>query len=130
VESVIKFNKDAYKNLNVDFRVIDITKDDLPQAEIVFLRQVLQHLSNEKIIAALPQILSKYKYLILTEHLPSSNTFTPNLDILTGPETRIQSNSGLVLTSAPFNLKVIDESCLCEVIYSVGRIRTTMYRLN
>ena len=33
---------------------------------------------------ALPQISRKYKYLVLTEHLPATEPFTPNLDIPTG----------------------------------------------
>jgi 2-polyprenyl-3-methyl-5-hydroxy-6-metoxy-1,4-benzoquinol methylase len=129
VEPVINFNKEKYKKLKVDFRVLDITKDELPDGDIVFIRQVLQHLSNEQICEAIPKIISKYKYLILTEHLPSSDTFVHNLDHPTGPDTRVELNSGVVLTSAPFNLKVFEDIFLCEVAHELGGvIRTNIYR--
>ena len=72
------------------------TKDELPQAEIVFIRQVLQHLSNREIKNALPQIALKYKYLVLTEHLPESQDFVHNLDKPTGANNRLGINSGIV----------------------------------
>jgi hypothetical protein len=59
VEPLIMFNKEKYKSLDVDFRVLDITRDALPRADTVFVRQVLQHLSNKQILTiltALPQI--------------------------------------------------------------------------
>lgn len=129
VESVINFNKEKYQGLDVDFRTLDLTRDALPEGEIVFIRQVLQHLSNDKISAALPRIASKYKYLVLTEHLPSTRSFAHNIDKPAGPDIRLYFNSGLILTSAPFNLKVKEDICLCEVAEYGGIIRTTLYRL-
>jgi glycosyltransferase involved in cell wall biosynthesis len=131
VDPVISFNKGKYKNINVDFRVLDITKDDLPDGDVVFIRQVLQHLSNEQISAAISKISSKYKYFVLTEHLPSSDTFIHNLDKPSGPDIRFDFNSGIVLTSAPFNLKIIEDTCLCEIPHELGgRVRTNLYRLS
>ncbi len=105
VESLIDFNRNKYVDMNVDFRVLDLTADDLPKGDIVFIRQVLQHLSNRQILNALPEISSKFKYLVLTEHLPSTESFIHNLDRPAGPGIRIGVNSGIVLTSPPFNLK-------------------------
>ena len=48
---LIDHNKKKFKQYDVDFRVLDITKNDLPEAEICFLRQVLQHLSNNSILS-------------------------------------------------------------------------------
>lgn len=129
VESLIIFNKEKYKNLNVDFRILDLTKDELPKGDIVFIRQVFQHLSNKQISRALPQIALKYKYLVLTEHLPATDSFIHNLDKSPGPDTRLISNSGIVLTSAPFNLKVKEVTCLCKVSEQGGIIKTNLYRL-
>ena len=132
VPSLIDFNKEKYKTSNVDFRVLDLAEDDLPKADVVFIRQVLQHLSNRHIQNAIPKIASSYKFLVLTEHLPDSNTFIPNRDKPAGPGVRPALNSGLVLTKPPFNLKVKSERVLCEVPEDSdygGRLRTDLYHL-
>jgi SAM-dependent methyltransferase len=51
VEPLIEFNKVKYRSLDVDFRILDLTTDDLPTANVLFIRQVLQHLANKDIIA-------------------------------------------------------------------------------
>ena len=132
VPNLIEFNKEKYKTLNVDFRVLDLTSDELPNGDIVFIRQVLQHLSNEQILRGLPKISSKYKYLVLTEHLPRVQDFEHNLDKPAGPDIRTSIASGIVLTSPPFNLKPKSERELCqadaagEVIQTI--IQTTLYQ--
>ena len=71
----------------------------------MFIRQVLQHLSNAQISRIVPK-LSIYRLLVLTEYLPSSGDFVPNLDRPTGVGTRLgtETDSGIVLTEPPFNL--------------------------
>ena len=69
VDELISFNKEKYKLLNVEFRNIDITRDELPSGDICFVRQILQHMSNKSILGFLKSV-NKYKYLILTEHFP------------------------------------------------------------
>ena len=96
-DELIYFNKKKYKYLNVDFRVLDITLDQLPNGEVCFVRQVLQHLSNESIINFVKAINEKYKYLIVTEHFPSSNNFIANLNKPTGPDIRFYDKSAVVL---------------------------------
>ena len=133
VQSVINWNTEQYCDLDVDFRILDITRDDLPPGDVVFVRQVFQHLSNDQIIQVIPKIVLKYKYLVLTEHLPASNDFLHNLDIPTGPDTRHSlpnGRSGVVLTSPPFNLKPIKTECLCEVSENEGILRTMLYQLH
>ena len=127
VPELIEFNKHKYKTLDVDFRVVDLTTNDLPSGDIVFVRQVLQHLSNEQILKAIPKLCTKYKYLVLTEHLPISHEFEHNLDKPAGFDIRTGIESGLVLTSPPFNLKARNERKLCEVLYG-GIITTTLYQ--
>jgi hypothetical protein len=132
VPSLIEFNKQRFRHLNVDFRVLDLTTQELPKADVVFIRQVLQHLSNALIANAIPKIQSSYKFLVLTEHLPSAANFKPNLDKPAGPNVRPALGSGLVLTKPPFNLKVSSERVLCEVPEDAGCggvIRTTLYQL-
>jgi ribosomal protein L11 methylase PrmA len=129
VEPLIDWNRQKYKDMNVDFRVLDISEDPLPAADVVFIRQVLQHLSNSHIARVIPQLVAKYKYLVLTEHLPSSGRFTHNLDKPAGAGVRTGLNSGVVLTSPPFDLKPKRDTVLCEVPEGSGIVRTNLYRL-
>jgi hypothetical protein len=130
VPALIDFNKNKYKSLNVNFKILDLSKDELPRADICFARQVLQHLTIEQIKSAVSQISSKFRYLVLTEHLPNSESFTHNLDQPAGPDNRLAIDSGIVLTSAPFNLRVIEESELCRVPEMGGIIKTTLYKMS
>lgn len=113
-DELINLNKKKYKDLNVDFRVLDITKDELPSADICFVRQVLQHLSNESIKNFVNLAKNKYKYIIISEHYPSPKNFIANIDKPTGPDIRLYDNSAVVLTLPPFNLKVIKDTDICE----------------
>ncbi|HEY0147029.1 MAG TPA: class I SAM-dependent methyltransferase [Methylovirgula sp.] len=127
VEPLIEWNKQRYKGLNVDFRVLDLSDGEIPSGDVLFVRQVLQHLSNSHIERALAQLSVKFKYLIITEHLPTSGRFTHNLDKPAGASVRTGLNSGVVLTSPPFNLKVGEDIVLCETPEGSGIIRTNVY---
>ena len=129
VEPLIERNKARYQDLEVDFRVVDIASDELPNGDVVILRQVLQHLSNDLILQALRNIWPRYRYLLLTEHVPSSLTFLPNIDKATGPDTRLSVASGVVVTSPPFNLQVRRAQVLCQVLEGDGLIQTHLYEL-
>jgi Methyltransferase domain len=129
VEPLITFNREKYKDLDVDFRVLDLAKDMLPKADIVFIRQVLQHLSNSNIALALPKIAANYDYLVLTEHVPNDPSFVHNVDKPSGPDNRLALQSGVVVTSPPFNLKVLAQHQLCSVPEDDGIIVTRVYQL-
>ena len=60
-DELINFNKKKYKSLNVDFKVLDITVDKLPSGDVCFVRQVLQHLSNESIMNFIKNIENNKK---------------------------------------------------------------------
>lgn len=88
----------------VRFVCLDIIDDDLPDGDIVFVRQVFQHLSNEQIIKVLPK-LRKYKVAFITEHYPSPNpNIKPNENMVPGSDVRASRNSGVYLDKAPFNM--------------------------
>lgn len=130
VPSLIEHNRSEYRTLDVDFRLIDISSDELPYGDIVFIRQVLQHLPNSRIAKLVPKLEKNFTHLIVTEHLPSAATFVPNLDLgSASAEIRLGKGSGVVLTKPPFNLRTLNERVLCEVGEFGGVIRTTMYRL-
>lgn len=128
VDELITRNKSIYRDSNVNFKVVNIVDDDLPDGDIVFIRQVLQHLSNADIFKVIPK-LYKYKFLIITEHLPNSPNFTPNKDFVSGPSIRLERNSGIILTEPPFNLLFKKSKEICLVNEDSGSIVTTMYEL-
>jgi ribosomal protein L11 methylase PrmA len=127
-ESVVEFNRAKFKALDVEFRCLDMVTDDLPPGDAVFIRQVLQHLSNTEIARVVTKLVGRYRYLILTEHVPPSH-FVPNLNKTTGPNIRLLFESGVVLTAPPFNLHVVSQRELCEVGQHGGRIQTLLYEL-
>lgn len=130
VESVIQSNRTRFSSLDVDFRCLDITSEPWPTGDVVFLRQVLDHLDNARISGVLA-CLTPYSILILTEYLPLTPDFPPNLDKPIGPGLRIWGTipSGIVLTDPPFGLKTLSTRMLCEVRDSGGVIRTIAYEL-
>lgn len=107
VSSLVEHLNENYKSETVDFRCVNIVEDELPDGDLCLIRQVLQHLSNDEIKQVLENA-RKFKYLIVTEHYPNSQTeFTPNLDIPHGPNVRVQFDSAIVLDKPPFNVKNI-----------------------
>ena len=130
-DEVIQHNKNKYKNMNVDFRVLDMTKDPLPNSEICIVRCVLQHLSND-LIAKFLKNLSNIQYLIVTEHYPNDKSFTPNKDIITGPDIRLSKNSAVDLGKEPFNLKFLERIELCRTspLEAKGYLITEIFKLN
>jgi hypothetical protein len=111
---------EKYKSLNVDFQCLGLTQGKLLKGDVVFIKQVLQHLSNNKINSALKKIIFNYKYIVFAEHLPELDSFTHNLEKPTGPCIRIVFDSDEVLTNSPFNLKVKGGILLCEVAQGEG----------
>lgn len=128
VEPLIEFNRTRFTSLDVEFKTLDLTRDTLPKGDIAFVRQVLQHLPNDEVIKALPQFSANFKWLVLTEHLPPSSNFVPNADKPRGPGTRLNLNSGIVLTAPPFDLPVRSSKVICRVRHE-GIVQTTALEL-
>lgn len=129
VPELIERNKERFRQLDVDFRCVDIIEDPLPAGDIVIIRQVLQHLSNEHI----KQVVNKlcgYRYLVLTEFVPEGE-FTPNIDQPTGSFSRLARGiqSGIVLTKEPFSLKMKSERTICISQEPSGLVITIVYEL-
>ena len=128
-ENVINYNKAKFANNSLEFQCLDISKDDLPRADVVILRQVLQHVSNKEVHSVLNK-LKEYKYVILTEHLPNQE-FVPNKDIISGQGIRIKNQSGLIITKEPFNFKYKKQQELESTILdnNKGVIKTWLFTL-
>lgn len=128
-DELIKRNRTKFVENHLEFYCLDIAQDDLPIADCVILRQVLQHLSNSEIQNIVSKLKS-YKYIILTEHLPTGHFFA-NKDIISGQGIRLKHNSGVNLLIEPFNLKVQEQSILNTITLAEnkGKIVTTLYTL-
>ncbi|MCF7567489.1 class I SAM-dependent methyltransferase [Sabulilitoribacter arenilitoris] len=129
VEALIERNKKKFNAIKLDFRCLDLAKDELPKADCIILRQVLQHLSNAE-IKNIVNKLKNYKYVILTEHIPLGN-FTPNKDLISGQGIRLKQNSGVNILKPPFNFKVKDKKQLDECVLenNKGRIATILFEV-
>jgi hypothetical protein len=128
VASLIERNRQHFDHPRLRFEVLDAVKDPLPSGDVLIVRQVLQHLSNADIAQIVPK-LTAYRRLIITEHLPGTKAFTPNLDKPTGFDTRLNRSSGVDLTAPPFGLAPASAAVLCEVPEQVGIVRTIVYTL-
>lgn len=129
VPDLIAHNKQKFEFENLEFLCLDIAKDNMPSADCVLLRQVLQHLSNAEVLSIVNK-LSDFKYVIITEHLPQG-PFTPNKDIISGQGIRLKKQSGLDLLAPPFNLKAKEEKKLVSVSLNILKevIVTTLYKM-
>jgi SAM-dependent methyltransferase len=128
VPSLVASNRSRWASADVEFAVLDISRDAPAQADIVFVRQVFQHLPNDLIEQALARLANACTWLVVTEDLPDGR-FVANIDKAIGPDIRCTSGSGVVLTDPPFSLKPAEELQLCRVSSAPGSIVTTAYRL-
>ena len=113
VPELIAHNEKEFRADNLEFHALDIAKDALPSGDVAILRQVLQHLSNAEIKRVVEKLYD-FKYVILTEHLPEDD-FEPNKDIISGQGIRLKKQSGVNLSSSPFNFKPKKEKQLLSV---------------
>ena len=106
VDEIVESNAKTYAKNNRKFMKLDLIQDPLPDADLLFCRDCLVHLSNEDIIKALDNIRQSNINYLLTTTFPECSQ---NQDIVTG-DWRI-----INLQKAPFNfptpLKLINEKC-------------------
>lgn len=106
--NVVAYNQEHRARPGVSFVHLDVTRDQLPPGDLVTVREVFQHLSNDAILAALANLRRSFKHAIVTESQPLS-TERPNLDIVSGYRTRDGLHSGVYLNLPPFGLTILDE---------------------
>jgi hypothetical protein len=107
---IVAINKQRYADLvrkNVTFATADMTAATFPDADLVLIRQVLQHLTNAQIGKILANLeASHWRRVLITEsvHAPDNN-LSPNLDLPSHTvRTRISLDSGVFLDKPPFSL--------------------------
>lgn len=126
VAELQEHNRKCFDFPNVEFLSLNAVDDALPDGDIIFVRQVFQHLSNAHIQQVLEKC-QKYPRWVITEHLPDTPGFQPNADITAGCGIRMLFNSGVVLTAPPFNVTGYTTRLLCEVPEYGGVIRTLLF---
>jgi len=105
VPELIEYNISKFSGGKINFKRLNIVNDNLPPGELCTIRQVLQHLSNKDIQKVLRKC-KQFKYLIVTEHLPETESLHPNMDKSSDENIRLMYNSGVYLDKPPFNFKV------------------------
>lgn len=94
-EFLIKENSEKYPNIN--FKIIDLTTDDLPDVDLLFCRDCLLHLSFADIHKVFNKISqSNIKYILLSNFLEDIENYK---DIETGKARYIN------FLEAPFNFE-------------------------
>ncbi|MEO1021503.1 MAG: methyltransferase domain-containing protein [Bacteroidota bacterium] len=124
-EPLIERNKNKFSDPGLEFRCLDVSKEELPSGDCAILRHVLQHLSNAEVQCIVSK-LSGYNYAIITEHVPEGE-FIPNKDIISGQGTRLRKHSGLVLSEPPFNMVAKEQRPLLTLADSHGLMITSLY---
>ena len=103
VPQLIDHNRKIFGSNRIKFVCLNAITDELPVGDLIIVRQVLQHLNNSQIQLILGKLI-RYKYVLISEHLPTEN-ITPNIDKLAGPKNRLIFNSGVFLNKPPFSIK-------------------------
>jgi hypothetical protein len=108
---IIELNRRRYADWSakgVRFEIADMTSATLPTADLVLIRQVLQHLTNAEIEKILQNLQSsQWRRALITEHVtdPDGNQ-RPNLDLPSHTaRTRLYLGSGVFLDKPPFSLR-------------------------
>jgi 2-polyprenyl-3-methyl-5-hydroxy-6-metoxy-1,4-benzoquinol methylase len=99
VESVIDSNNSLYSAPNIEFIGRDITTYEIPKADLIICKDVLQHLCNKDVIEILIKIIKSSKFSLITNDFTSGDKV--NKDINNG------NYRCLDLSLSPFNLDVL-----------------------
>jgi 2-polyprenyl-3-methyl-5-hydroxy-6-metoxy-1,4-benzoquinol methylase len=98
VASVINKNQKNFSQENICFVHANDLTEDLPQADLLICKDVLQHLSNESVILFLEQT-NKFKYCLITNDINQNMPTKNNQEISDGSYRRLD------LTAPPFNVE-------------------------
>jgi trans-aconitate methyltransferase len=99
VESVIESNNTSYSASNIKFISRDITTYEVPKADLIICKDVLQHLCNKDVVSILEKINTFSNFSLITNDFNPDNT--NNKDIDNGYYRCLD------LTLSPFYLNVV-----------------------
>jgi SAM-dependent methyltransferase len=106
VESLVDKNTKLYGQKNINFKKAPKNLADMTKADLIIVKDVLQHLETADVKKFIKIVLPKYKYALITNNLIPAERV--NVDIETG------SFRPLDLRLAPYNLDAI-------AVYKFGR---------
>lgn len=98
VKSVIEKNIKRYGSPNTTFVHANMLTEELPPADLLLCKDVLQHLTNKDIGLFLPQF-KKYKYCLITNEVDPKTLSSDNQDTQIGGAHKID------LRRPPFNVQ-------------------------
>lgn len=84
VPTLIKRNKQKFGKPNIQFFDGNIVEDDLPKADLLIVKHVLQHLPNKDVQTFLTKQLSKYRHVLLINGVDRDTFTAQNVDIPPG----------------------------------------------
>jgi SAM-dependent methyltransferase len=99
VPAIIERDTKNHEKPNVHFFVGDVVTSDLPPADLLIVKHVLQHLPNRSVQAFLAKQLSKYKHVLLINGVNAVSLSSSNPDIAAG------AFRNLDVTKPPFNVE-------------------------
>lgn len=104
---IIDQNRSAHESDKIKFRQLDAVKDEIPAADLIMIREVLQHLSNGQVNKVLKKLvpMAESNNILITNTV-SRNPERLNMDIPPGSASRAGMKSGLWLDKPPFNMRV------------------------
>jgi len=83
VKSVVDANQRRYGARNIRFAFADIVRDELPPADLLLVKDVLQHLSHADIARFLKQ-LPRYRHVLIVNDVHPATLTAEPADIATG----------------------------------------------
>jgi SAM-dependent methyltransferase len=99
VPKVVEIDKQRFAKKTIQFFVGNIVEDDLPAADLLISKHVLQHLPNADVKKFLTKQLGKYKHVLLTNGVDPQYLSALNKDIKPGDYREID------ITRPPFDIK-------------------------
>lgn len=120
VADVIDRNKQKHEKPNVHFFVANVVNYDLPPADLLICKHVLQHLPNADVAEFLAKQIPKYRHVVIVNSVDPVTLTGDNRDIKPG-EFRC-----LDITRPPFSmhgakpLTYLDGPYMQQVIHLVG----------
>ena len=86
VDSLTADNRHKYGSENRQFETLNLIEDQLPKVDLIFVRDCLVHLSEDKVFKALNNIKASGSTYLLTTDFPMTSE---NINIMTGQWRRI-----------------------------------------
>lgn len=102
VDSVIAADKQKYGKPNIQFFTANIVDTDLPPADLLICKEVLQHLPNADVAKFLTQ-LPKYKHVLIMNAVSPVSLSAHNIDIKLD-DVKAGGYRNLDITRPPFSV--------------------------